>query len=494
MSLYEYTSYQLKEKLLKREVSSADIVNSIYDRIEEKEKYVKAFLHIRPREEVLKEALHIDKKIASKEEAGLLSGIPVALKDNMCVKGLPNTCGSKILENFIAPYDATVVEKLKDNGAIIIGKLNCDEFAMGSSNENSAFSPVKNPWDLRRVPGGSSGGSAASVSADEAVLSLGSDTGGSIRLPASFCGVVGLKPTYGRVSRYGLVAFASSLDQIGPLAKDVRDAALMLEAISGYDPKDSTSVKKEVPHYEKLMEQDVKGLRLGILSDMMGDGISSGVKEKFKEALSVFEKAGVICEEVSIPSISYTLPVYYLISSAEASANLARFDGVRYGKREEEAENIFSMYEKTRGKYFGPEVKRRIMLGTYALSTGYYDAYYLKAQKVRTLLKMEFDKAFEKFDAIISPVAPTTAFLLGEKIDDPLQMYLTDIFTMSVNLIGSPAISVPAGLASGLPVGLQITGKIFDEATLLRLACAFEQNSGCHILKPGFAGIGEVTL
>jgi len=478
----------LREKLLKREISSEDIINSVYDRIEEKEKFIRAFLHIRPKEEVINLAREADKKLSAGENSGPLAGIPVALKDNMCVKGLPNTCGSKILENFIAPYDATVVRKLKEAGAIITGKLNCDEFAMGSSNENSAFYPVRNPWDLSRVPGGSSGGSAASVSSDEIVISLGSDTGGSIRLPASFCGVVGLKPTYGRVSRYGLVAFASSLDQIGPLAKDVRDAAIMLGVISGHDPLDSTSIDREVPDYEKCMEKDAKGLRLGILSDLMGEGISPGVKDKFYEGLSIFEKAGVICEEVSLPTIAYTLPVYYLISSAEASANLARFDGVRYGYRDFEGTNVFSMYEKTRGRGFGPEVKRRIMLGTYALSTGYYDAFYLKAQKVRTLLKRDFERAFEKFDAIISPVAPTTAFLLGEKINDPLQMYLTDIFTLSINLVGLPSISIPGGLSEGLPVGLQLTGKIFDEATLLRLAWSFEQNSGYHIMKPGFAG------
>lgn len=494
MKLYEHTSYQLRELLLKREISSEDIVNSIYDRIEEKEELVKAFLHIRPGEEVIREAREMDKSIASGDLSGKLAGIPVAVKDNMCVKGLPNTCGSKILENFIPPYDATVIKKLKAAGAIITGKLNCDEFAMGSSNENSAYYPARNPWDLRRVPGGSSGGSAVSVAADETIISLGSDTGGSIRLPASFCGVVGLKPTYGRVSRYGLVAFASSLDQIGPLAKDVRDASIMLEVISGYDPMDSTSVNKPVPEYEDFLEDSAKGLKVGILSDLMGKGIDDGVKERFNEALSIFEKAGIICEEVSLPSVSYTLPVYYLISSAEASANLARFDGVRYGYRKEGAEDIFSMYEKTRGKGFGPEVKRRIMLGTYALSTGYYDAYYLKAQKVRTLLKRDFDRAFEKYDAIISPVAPTTAFLMGEKIDDPLQMYLTDIFTMSVNLVGLPSISVPAGLSNGLPVGLQITGRIFEETTILKLARAFELNSGYHMMKPGFAGIEEVKI
>jgi len=481
--LYNNTSYQLREKLLSREISSEDIVKSVYERIEEYDGKTGAFLYVCKKEELLNKAREVDKKIASGEKTGKLAGIPVGIKDNMCVKGMTATCGSKILKNFIPPYDATVTGKLLDNGAIIMGKLNCDEFAMGSSNENSAFHPVRNPWDLKRVPGGSSGGSAASVAASEVILSLGSDTGGSIRLPASYCGVVGVKPTYGRVSRYGLVAFGSSLDQIGPLAKDVRDASIMLEVISGYDRHDSTSVNREVPLYEDLLEKDIKGLTLAYPSELIGEGIDGKVKERFFEAISLFEKMGVSCEEISLPLLKYALPVYYIISSSEASSNLARFDGVRYGYRDFEGKDVFSMYEKTRSA-FGPEVKRRIMLGTYALSAGYYDAYYLKAQKVRTLLKRDFEEVFKKFDGLISPVSPTTAFSLGEKIDNPLQMYLTDICTIPVNLVGVPSISVPAGLIEGLPSGLQITGKIFDEATILRLAYGFEQASGYHMLKP----------
>jgi aspartyl-tRNA(Asn)/glutamyl-tRNA(Gln) amidotransferase subunit A len=482
--LYKYTSYELRNKILSKEISSEDIVKSIYKRINETEEHIKAYLYIKPEEELLREARDFDEKLASGEKGGLLGGIPVAVKDNICVKGIANTCGSKILENFVPPYDATVVRKLKKEGAIIIGKLNCDEFAMGSSNENSGYYPVKNPWDIKRVPGGSSGGSAASVSSDEAVISLGSDTGGSIRLPASFCGVAGMKPTYGRVSRFGLVAFGSSLDQIGPLAKDVKDTAIMLQAISGYDPQDSTSVNIDVPDYVSFIDKDPKGLKVGIPVELTGDGLEKGVRERFNEAVKVFEKLGVICEEISLPTVSYALPVYYIISSAEASANLARYDGVRYGFRDFKSEDVFSMYENTRSKGFGSEVKRRIMLGTYALSAGYYDAYYLKAQKVRTLLKRDFDNAFKTFDAIISPVAPTTAFLIGEKTDDPLQMYLTDICTIPINLTGVPSISIPSGLSDGLPAGLQITGKIFDETTVLRLARAFEQASGYHMMKP----------
>ncbi len=481
--LYNHTSYQLREKLLAREISSEDIVKSVYERIEEYDSKTGAFLWVCQKEELLNKAREVDRKIASGEKTGKLAGIPVGIKDNMCVKGMTATCGSKILKKFVSPYDGTVIRKLLDNDAIIMGKLNCDEFAMGSSNENSAFYPVKNPWDFNRVPGGSSGGSAVSVAASEVIVSLGSDTGGSIRLPASYCGVVGVKPTYGRVSRYGLVAFGSSLDQIGPLAKDVRDASIMLEVISGYDRHDSTSINREVPVYEELIEKDIKGLRVAFPAELIGEGIDGKVKERFFETIALFERMGVICEEISLPMLKYALPVYYIISSSEASSNLARFDGVRYGYRDFEGKDIFSMYEKTRSA-FGAEVKRRIMLGTYALSAGYYDAYYLKAQKVRTLIKRDFEEVFKTFNAIISPVAPTTAFLLGEKINNPLQMYLTDICTIPVNLAGLPSMSVPAGLIDGLPFGLQITGNIFDEATILRLARGFEQTSRYHMLKP----------
>ncbi|GAW91608.1 Asp-tRNA(Asn)/Glu-tRNA(Gln) amidotransferase subunit GatA [Calderihabitans maritimus] len=483
MNLYELTAHELHELLQKKEVSSREITQSVLERIEEVDDSVKAYVTL-TKEKALQQADKVDKSLASGETLGPLAGIPMGFKDNICTKGIKTTCSSKILENFVPPYNATVVERLEEAGAICLGKLNMDEFAMGSSNENSAFFPTRNPWDLDRVPGGSSGGAVAAVAADEAIYTLGSDTGGSIRQPASFCGVVGLKPTYGLVSRFGLVAFASSLDQIGPITKDVTDCALVLQAIAGHDPYDSTSANLPVPDYRQALVPDIKGLRLGIPREYFGEGLDAEVKEAVNQAISKLEELGACCEEVSLPHTEYALPAYYLIAPAEASSNLARYDGVKYGYRTEEAKDTVSMYMKTRREGFGPEVKRRIMLGTYALSSGYYDAYYLKALKVRTLIKRDFDRAFEKYDALIAPTSPTVAFKIGEKANDPLAMYLSDICTIPVNMAGLPAISIPCGFSQGLPVGLQIIGKPFDEVTILRVAYTFEQNTDYHRAKP----------
>ena len=404
----------------------------------------------------------------------------------MCTKGIPTTCSSKMLENFVPPYDATVVERLLALGAVIIGKANMDEFAMGSSTENSALFTTHNPWDLSRVPGGSSGGSAAAVAAGETIYALGSDTGGSIRQPAGFCGVTGLKPTYGRVSRYGLVAFASSLDQIGPLTQDVTDCALVLNAIAGYDSRDSTSSPQPTPDYTQCLTTDIKGLKIGVPKEYFVEGIQPEVAAAIRAALSKFEKLGAIIDwEVSLPTTSYALAVYYIIAPSEASANLARYDGVKYGFSYSDTKNMWEAMEKTRQFGFGAEVKRRIMLGTYALSAGYYDAYYLKAQKVRTLIRREFDQAFTKYDALITPTSPTVPFKIGEKMDDPLQMYLSDVCTIPVNIAGLPAISIPTGFADGLPIGLQIIGKPFAEETILKIAHAYEQATDWHKRKPG---------
>lgn len=483
MQLNGLTAHELHAKLINRDVSSLEITESVYKRIDHVEEKVKAFVTI-TREMALAKAAEVDAKIARGEEIGPLEGIPVVIKDNMCTEGILTTCSSKMLHNFVPPYSATVVEKLKDAGAVIVGKANMDEFAMGSSTENSRFYTTRNPWDLQRVPGGSSGGSAASVAADETIYSLGSDTGGSIRQPASFCGVVGLKPTYGAVSRYGLIAFASSLDQIGPFSKDVTDCAQVFGAIAGHDPKDSTSAEFEAPDYTGFLTGEVKGLRIGIPREYFIDGTDPTVLSLVQDAIKKFEEMGAVCEETSLPHAEYALPVYYLLATAEASSNLARYDGVRYGYRDESAEDIVTMFMRTRSEGFGTEVKRRIMLGTYALSSGYYDAYYLKALKVRTLIKHDFDKAFEKFDVILSPTAPSTAFKFGEKVDDPMQMYLSDIFTISVNLAGIPGISIPCGFSGGLPVGLQLMSKPFGEGTLFRAAYAFEQNTGFYQAKP----------
>jgi len=479
MELFELTAHELHAKLDRKETSAEEITKSVLTRISKVENSVSAFMSINI-DEALAKAQDIDGQIASGKPITQLTGIPIAIKDNLCTKGAITTASSKILQNYIPPYNATVVEKILQAGAISIGKTNLDEFAMGSSTENSAYKVTKNPWNLKTVPGGSSGGSAASIAADEAILAFGSDTGGSIRQPASFCGVVGLKPTYGRVSRYGLIAFASSLDQIGPITKDVTDAAIFLTAMAGHDPKDSTSVELPVPDYRRSLIDDVKGLKIGIVKELLGKGIDEAVKRSITEAADLLKKLGAKIEEISMPTFEYGVPTYYLLATAEASSNLERYDGVKYGHRSKEADDLLSMYYNTRREGFGPEVKRRIMLGTYALSAGYYDAYYLKAQKVRTLIKQDFDKAFAKFDVLISPTSPTVAFKIGEKVDDPLSMYLSDIATIPVNLAGIPAISIPCGFDNGLPVGLQIIGKAFSEETILRVAYTYEQNTEWH--------------
>jgi aspartyl-tRNA(Asn)/glutamyl-tRNA(Gln) amidotransferase subunit A len=444
---------------------------------------VKSYLTI-TRDIAFEHADAVDKRIAAGEAVGPLAGIPTAIKDVMCTKGVRTTCGSKMLDNFVPVYTSTAVQRLLDDGIVMTGKTNMDEFAMGSSTENSAFYPTRNPWDLNRVPGGSSGGSAAVVAADEAIFSLGSDTGGSIRQPAALCGIVGMKPTYGLVSRYGLVAFASSLDQIGPFTKDVTDCAIVLNHLVGHDKKDSTSVEIDKPDYTKSLVNSFKGLKIGVPKELMAEGIDPKVKEVIDNALKLMAQNGAVVAETSLPNLEYGLSAYYIIAPAEASSNLARFDGVRYGYRAADPEDLMDMYTRTRAEGFGDEVKRRIMLGTYALSAGYYDAYYGKAQKARTLIVRDFSKAFEDYDVLVSPTSPTTAFKIGEKTGDPLQMYLSDICTIPVNLAGLPGISIPCGTVDGLPVGLQIIGKALDEETLLRVAYSFEQSFGWNE-KPG---------
>jgi len=432
----------------------------------------------------LKQAQKADELLAT-GNTNPLTGIPVLIKDNMCIKRIPTTCSSRMLENFLPPYNATVVEKLNDCGAVVVGKANMDEFAMGSSTENSALFTTHNPWDLSRVPGGSSGGSAAAVAAGECIYALGSDTGGSIRQPAGFCSVTGLKPTYGRVSRYGLVAFASSLDQIGPLTQDITDCALVLNAIAGYDSRDSTSVPYPTPDYTQCLTTDLNGLRIGVPEEYFVEGMQTEVETAIRAAINKLEELGAKIEwEASLPHTRYALAVYYIIAPSEASANLARYDGVKYGFSAKEADSMWDAMEKTRQYGFGPEVKRRIMLGTYALSAGYYDAYYVKAQKVRTLIRREFDQAFDKFDALITPTSPTTPFKIGEKVDDPLQMYLSDVCTLPINIAGLPAISIPAGFADGLPIGMQIISKPFSEETLLKIAHAYQQATDWHKKRP----------
>jgi aspartyl-tRNA(Asn)/glutamyl-tRNA(Gln) amidotransferase subunit A len=475
-------AHELGRLLREKKVSAVELAGAVYSRIDAVESRVKAYL-LTLKEEALNQARAVDAALASGEELLPLAGIPLAVKDNICLRGVETTCASKILQGFIPPYDATVIERLKEQRVVFTGKTNMDEFAMGSSTENSGFYPTANPWDLERVPGGSSGGSAAAVAAGEAVLALGSDTGGSIRQPASFCGVVGLKPTYGSVSRYGLVAFASSLDQIGPITRDVRDCALLLNAIAGHDPRDSTSAPHEVPDYTEFLVPDVRGFRIGIPREYVGEGIAPEVRAVLNRVVELLEGMGAEVEETSLPHVRYSLPAYYLIAPAEASSNLARYDGVRYGLRVP-AEDVVTMYKRTRSQGFGAEVKRRIMLGTYALSAGYYDAYYLKALKVRTLIRRDFDEAFERFDLILSPTAPTPAFKIGEKVADPLAMYLSDIFTLAVNLAGVPAISVPGGFAGHLPVGVQFIGPPFAEGQLFRVAYALEQEAGLAAKRP----------
>jgi aspartyl-tRNA(Asn)/glutamyl-tRNA(Gln) amidotransferase subunit A len=485
MELYHKTAHELHEMLINRQVSAVEITKSVYDQIDKVEGIINSYITLM-KDTAFATAERVDKKIASGEKIALLSGIPMAIKDIMNTKGILTTCGSRILHNYVAPYDSTAVKKLKDIDAVLVGKANMDEFAMGSSTETSYFGITRNPWNIETVPGGSSGGSATSVAIGEAICSLGSDTGGSIRQPASLCGVVGLKPTYGRVSRYGLIAFASSLDQIGPFTKDVTDCAIVLNAISGRDEMDSTSVDLPVPDYTKSLINDIKGIKIGIPKEyFIDDGMDPEVTQSVRSAIKLLEELGAICEEVSMPHTNYGIADYQIISRAEASANLARFDGVRYGHRSDDPESLMDMYKKTRSEGFGAEVKLRIMLGTYALSSGYYDAYYLKAQKVRTMIKQDFDKAFEKYDVLVTPTSPTTAFKFGEKMDDPLSMYLADIFTVNCNLAGIPGMSIPCGFSSsGMPIGLQILGKPFDEEMIFRVAYTYEQNTDHHTKRP----------
>ncbi len=488
MSAPVLTVHEAGELLRASELSSEELTRAILERIHRLDPRIRAYLRLVP-EEALAQAKEADARLSRwRKEGGppppRLMGIPLAVKDILCTCGIPTTCGSRILENFVPPYDATAVERLKAQGAVILGKTNTDEFAMGSSTENSAYFTTRNPWDLSRVPGGSSGGSAAAVAADMALGALGSDTGGSVRQPAGLCGVVGLKPTYGRVSRWGLVAFASSLDQVGPIAKDVRDCAILLQAIAGHDPRDSTSVDAPVPDYLAALEGGIRGLRIGVPKEYFVEGVQTGVADAVRAALRVLEDLGATLVEVSLPRTEYALPAYYLIAPAEASANLARYDGVKYGLSVRESADVWDMIRQTRGQGFGPEVKRRIMLGTYALSAGYYDAYYLRAQKTRTLIRQDFDRAFQQVDVLACPVSPTVAFRIGERAEDPLQMYLSDVFTLACSLAGVCGISVPCGFADGLPVGLQIIGNVFDEPTVLRVAYAYEQATDWHTRKP----------
>jgi aspartyl-tRNA(Asn)/glutamyl-tRNA(Gln) amidotransferase subunit A len=484
MELCRLTINELQKKLRKKEVSSLEATEGVFKRIEEVEEKIHAFVTL-TKEEAFEQARAADKRIAAGEQIGPLDGIPISLKDIFVTKDILTTCSSKILNNFIPPYDGTVVKKVKDAGAVILGKTNMDEFAMGSSNENSYFGVTRNPWNLTRVPGGSSGGSAAGVAADECIGSLGTDTGGSIRLPAACCGVVGMKPTYGRVSRYGIVAFASSLDQVGPLTKDVTDCAILMNIISGYDPMDSTSIPEKVPDYTRSLVADVKGIRIGVPKEYFIKGTDPEVEAAVQGALRLLEGFGAEIKEVSLPHAEYGVAAYYLIAPAEASSNLARYDGVKYGYRSPGGEKLLDMYRKTKTEGFGPEVKRRIMLGTYALSAGYYDAYYLKAQRVRTLIRKDFESVFHECDVIVTPTAPTPAFKLGEKTDDPLQMYLTDIFTISCNLAGIPGLSLPCGFSKeGLPIGLQILGGFLKEDVVIRVAYTYENNTDWHQRRP----------
>jgi len=477
------TLHDAGEKLRKQELSSQELTLAAFQRISETDDKIHAYITL-CRDVALEQAKQADERLKRGGNTPPLLGVPIAVKDNFLTRGMRTTCASNILGNFIPPYDATAIKRIRAAGAVITGKTNLDEFAMGSSTENSAFFPTSNPWDRARVPGGSSGGSAAAVAADQCIAALGTDTGGSIRQPAAFCGVVGLKPTYGRVSRYGIIAFASSMDQVGPLTKDVRDCALMLETIAGHDPADSTSADRSVPLYSEALTGDVKGLRLGVPKEYFITGIAPEVEQAVRDAIRLLEKNGAVVEEISLPHTEYAVAVYYIVATAEASSNLARYDGMRFGHRAG-GKDLLETYMLSREEGFGPEVKRRIMLGTYALSAGYYDAYYLKAQRVRMLIKRDFDAAFQRCDAILTPTAPTTAFKIGEKIADPLQMYLSDIYTISVNLAGLPALSLPCGFdGDGMPIGLQIIGKHFDEATVLRLAHAYEQATEWHKKKP----------
>ena len=493
MELYNLTIKQAQEKLSAKEISAEDLTKAFIKRIEKSDSSISAFL-ARTFDEALEQAKEIDKKRIQGEKLSELAGIPMAIKDNILTEGIKTTAGSKILEDYIAPYNATVFKILKNQGAILLGKTNLDEFAMGSSTENSAFQKTKNPWDVNRVPGGSSGGSAAAVAASECIFALGSDTGGSIRQPASFCGVVGLKPTYGRVSRFGLIAYGSSLDQIGPLAKNVEDAAVILKTISGKDKFDSTSIDEKVPDYFNSLKSEKK-FKIGIIKEYFAEGIDLDVKKIIQNAIGKLEEIGCEVEEISLPMTKYALPAYYLLAKSECSVNLSRYDGIKYGysadkDNPEEVKNLIDSYFVSRAKGFGGEVKRSIMMGTYALSAGYYDAYYLKAAKVRALIKEEYQKAFQKFDCLIGPATPTAAFKIGEKIEDPLTMYLSDIYTVPINLAGLPAVSIPCGFvkpeenSNELPVGLQIIGNYFDEGKILQLANLYEKTTKWHLKKP----------
>ena len=482
MELHQLTIHELQEKLKEGKTTAVKITESVFQRIDAVEERVHSFIRLM-KEEALVAASRSDKDIKS-GNIKPLTGIPIALKDIVCTKGITTTCGSHILHNFVPPYDATVVEKLRDAGAVFVGKANMDEFAMGSSTETSYFGPTRNPWDLERIPGGSSGGSAAAVAADECIASIGSDTGGSIRQPAALCGIVGLKPTYGRVSRFGLIAFASSLDQIGPFTKDVEDCAIMMNVLAGFDPKESTSVAAEVPDYRQFAGRDIKGWKVGIPKEYFVEGIDPEVDSAIKKAIAAIEKCGAKIVGISLPHTQYCLAVYYIIAPAEASSNLARYDGVKYGFRASGGD-LLDMYKKTRMQGFGAEVKRRIMIGTYALSAGYYDAYYKKASQVRALIKRDFEEAFKKCDVILTPTTPTPAFKIGEKTDNPWQMYLSDIFTISTNLAGIPGISVPCGFtAGGLPVGVQFLAGHFEEGKLIQIASAYEKNAKIEKRRP----------
>jgi aspartyl-tRNA(Asn)/glutamyl-tRNA(Gln) amidotransferase subunit A len=480
--LYELTAHELTDLVKSGETSWVEITDAFLNRIEAVDEQVKAFLTVTS-EEARAAARQADE---GEDAISPLFGVPGAVKDNLCTRGIRTTCGSKILHNWVPPYNATVTEKLAAEGVALLGKTNMDEFAMGSSTENSGFFTTRNPWDLNRVPGGSSGGSAAAVAAGEAAFALGSDTGGSIRQPAAYCGIVGMKPTYGRVSRYGLVAYGSSLDQIGPLTKDVRDCALVLNAIAGHDPNDATSVPSEVPDYTESLVENVRGLRIGKPKEYFAEGIDTGVRDAVEAALAAYADLGAEIVEVSLPHTEYALPVYYLIAPCEASSNLARYDGVRYGYRTPGDVDMIEMFLKTRDEGFGAEVKRRIMLGTYALSAGYYDAYYRKAQQVRTLIIRDFEKAWEQADVLLTPSAPTVAFGIGENVNDPLKMYLNDVCTIPVNLAGLPAISIPCGFSHEMPVGLQLIGRHLDEPTLLRAAYTYEQSNEWYRARPNF--------
>ena len=489
MDITELTVHELQEKLKNKELTVTEITKAYADRIKEKEPDVQAFI-TELTEQGIKQAEEIQKRIDNGEDLGNLAGIPIGIKDIICTKGVKTTCASKMLENFVAPYDATVMEKINKEEMIDLGKLNMDEFAMGGSTEHSYFKKTKNPWDLSRVPGGSSGGSAAAVAANMVPWALGTDTGGSIRQPASFCGVVGLKPTYGLVSRYGVVAFASSLDQVGVFTKDVQDCAMLLNVIAGHDEKDTTSVDVGEKDYTKSLQKDIKGLKIGVPKEFYGEGINPEVKASLESALAKYKEMGAEVEEISLDIAKYSLATYYIIACAEASSNLGRYDGIRYTYRAKDCKNLKEIYKKSRSEGFGAEVKRRIILGTYVLSSGYYDAYYKKAQQVRTLVMNEFNKVFEKYDVIITPTSPTVAFKLGAKLDNPLEMYLSDICTVSVNIAGLPGMSIPCGVDSeGMPIGMQIIGKKFDEETIIKTAYAFEQETKFRDkYKPTFKG------